>query len=93
MKHSGDSFSTPGQKGKSRVKRSYAEKVKVSGPSHKIAWSALKVDRFGNDEEEGIRAGFCEGFSYDEILALLDINFSVDMSIAALKRYMKQSGP
>ena len=69
--------------------------MKVSGPSHKIAWSALKVDRFGNDEEEGIRAGFCEGFSYDEILALLDINFGINvgMSRAALKRYMKQSGP
>lgn len=45
----------------------------------------IKADRFGNDEEEGIRAGFSEGFSYDEILALLDINFSIGVSRAALK--------
>lgn len=46
---------------------------------------SIKADRFGDGEEEGIRAGFCEGFSYDEILALIDINFSIGMSRAALK--------
>ena len=46
---------------------------------------SIKADRFGNGEEERIRAGFCEGFSYDEILALIDINFSIVMSRAALK--------
>ena len=48
---------------------------------------SIKADRFGNGEEEGIRAGFCEGLSYDETLALIDINFSIGMSRAALKVY------
>ena len=46
---------------------------------------SIKAYRFGNGEEEGIRAGFCEGFSYDEILALIDRNFSIGMSRATLK--------
>ena len=48
------------------------------------------MERFGNDEEEGIRDGFNEGFSFDEILALLDINLSIGTSRALLKRYMKE---
>ena len=43
-------------------------------------------------EEEEIRDYFKKGFTYDEILALLDQHHGIRMSIATLKRRIKEYG-
>ena len=46
----------------------------------------------GESEEVTIRDYFNKGFTYDEILALLDTYHGVRMSIATLKRRLKEYG-
>ena len=50
------------------------------------------ADRDAQGEEETIRDYFKNGFSYDEILALLDKYHGIRMSIATLKRRIKEYG-
>ena len=53
---------------------------------HKIA------DSEANGEEEAIRDHFKKGVTYDKILALLDQCHGIRMSIATLKRLVKEYG-
>ena len=48
------------------------------------------ADRDAQGEEETIREYFKKGFTYDEILALLDKYHGIRMSIATLKRRIKE---
>ena len=50
------------------------------------------ADREANGEEAAIRDYFKKGFTYDEILALLDQYHGIRMSIATLKRRIKEYG-
>ena len=50
------------------------------------------ADRDAHGEEEAIRDYFKKGFIYDEILALLDKYHGIRMSIATLKRRIKEYG-
>ena len=50
------------------------------------------ADSEAHGEEEAIRDYFKKGFTYDEILALLDQYHGIRMSIATLKRRIKEYG-
>ena len=50
------------------------------------------VDRDAQGDEETTRDYFKKGFTYDEILALLDKYHGIRMSIATLKRRIKEYG-
>ena len=50
------------------------------------------ADRDAQGEEETIRDYFKKGFTYDEILALIDKYHGIRMSIATLKRRIKEYG-
>ena len=50
------------------------------------------ADRDAQGEEVTIRDYFKKGFTYDEILALLDKYHGIRMSIATLKRRIKEYG-
>ena len=51
------------------------------------------ADRDAVDEEDAIRDYFKKGLTYDEMLAFWDKYHGIEMSIATLKRRIKEYGP